>query len=239
MRRHPARRSSCSLKGLLASPSSARGASSASSSAARVGPCHAARLPAGEVLGAGEVVEVENQRQPVLGQVARHGRGRRELVDGDVTLGGVLGVHPVLEGLGGQVVVDGLGEDLRAPARLAQGVAQLERVRPRCVVRVEGRDELVDGHRPPGGGAHRSGGEYGEVTLARTAVTRKSSPPGPGRAADGLVATLLEQPAPGVGTQRPTRREVGLERARRRPSQACSAHRVDDERPARGEPVRR
>ena len=136
------------------------------------GPLHAAGLPAVEVLGAGEVVEVQDQGQPVLGQVGRHGGGRRELVDGDVAPGRVLGVHPVLVGQLGQVVVDRLGEDLRAPAGRPQGVAQLEGVRPRGVVRVQGGDELVDGHRPPGGGAHRSAGGYGVAMLARTAVTR-------------------------------------------------------------------
>ena len=67
----------------------------------------------------------------------------------------------------------------RQPAA-AQGVAQLQRMGPRGVVRVEGGDELVHGHRPPGGGAHRSVGGYGEVMAARTATTRKSAPPAPG-----------------------------------------------------------
>ena len=135
-----------------------------------------AGLPAGEELGAREVVEVEDQGEPVLGQIGGDGRRRRELVDGDVTGGRVLGVHPVLVRLGGQVVVDGLGEDLRAPPRLAQHVAQLERVGARRVVRVQGGEELVDRHRPPGGVVHRAGGAevVGSkgVSPPRTAVTR-------------------------------------------------------------------
>ena len=79
--------------------------------------------------------------------------------------------------------MDGLGEDLGPPSGLAQGVAQLQGVRSRRVVRVEGRDELVDGHGPPGGATHCWDGEYGEVTLARIALTRKSCPSGPCRAA--------------------------------------------------------
>src|SRR6202034_2311985 len=80
---------------------------------------------------------------------------------------------------GGKIVVYRLGEDLRAPTRRPQGVAQLQRVGRRGVVRVEGGDELVHGHRPPGGSAHRSAGAYGEVMASRTAMTRKSRPSGP------------------------------------------------------------
>ena len=65
----------------------------------RLRPPHALRLPAGEVLRSREVVEVQNEGHPTLGQVARHGRGRRELVDSHVARCGMLGVHPMLEGL--------------------------------------------------------------------------------------------------------------------------------------------
>ncbi len=113
----------------------------------------------------------------------------------------MLSIRPVLVRLPRQVVVDRLGEDLGAPARPAQRGAGAQGVRPGGVVRVEGGDELVDGHRPPGGGAHRPGGSRGGdgvavvgdadadtdgvengVISARTAVTRKSRPPGPGTA---------------------------------------------------------
>ena len=52
-------------------------------------------------------------------------------------------------------------------------------------------------------------GAYGAAMPARTAVTRKSAPLGPGRAV-GLVPALLEEPAPRLGPQRPARRQVGL-----------------------------
>ena len=132
-------------------------------------PGHAVGLPAREELRRGEIVEIEDQRQALLGQVAGHRRRGRELVDGDVARGGVLGVRPVLVRRAGQVVVNGFGEDLGTPPGPPQRVAQEERVGARGVVRVQRGDELVDGHRPPGGGAHRSNGE---MTLERTATTR-------------------------------------------------------------------
>jgi hypothetical protein len=70
--------------------------------------------------------------------------------------------------------MDRLGEDLGAPARLSQDVAQLEGVGAGCVVRVQRGEELVDGHRPPGGGDHLVPGSccsYG-VSPLRTAVMR-------------------------------------------------------------------
>ncbi len=148
-------------------------------------PDHGLGLPPGEELGAGEVVEVQNQRQPLLGQEpGQRGRGR-ELVHGDVAVRRLLSILPVLVRLPRQIVVDRLGEDLRAPARPAQHVAHPQGVGPGGVVGVEGRDELVDGHRPPGGSAHRvEGGAVKGVISARTAVTRKSRPPGPGSADD-------------------------------------------------------
>ena len=73
----------------------------------------------------------------------------------------MLSIRPVLVRLPRQVVVDRLGKDLGAPARPAQRGAGAQGVRPGGVVRVEGGDELVDGHRPPGGGAHRPGGSSG------------------------------------------------------------------------------
>ncbi len=125
VRRHPARRNSCRAEGTLGQSEQRLRGQERQLVGRRRRPLHALRLPAGEVLGPGEVVEVEDQRQPALGQVARDGRGGRELVDGHVTRRRMLGVHPVLERLGGQVVVDRLGEDLRAPACGAQGVTQL------------------------------------------------------------------------------------------------------------------
>ena len=86
--------------------------------------------------------------------------------------GGVLGVHPVLVRLGRQVVVDRLGEDLRAPPGAAQDVAQQQGVGPGGVVRVERGDELVDGHRRPRRRRSPSGSRLGGGTVARTAVTR-------------------------------------------------------------------
>ena len=174
--------------------------------------------PSGEVLGTGEVVEVQDQRQPPFGQVARHGRGRRELVDRHVARRRMLGIHPMLEGLGGQVVVDRLGEDLRAPPGRPQGGAELQRVGRRGVMRVEAGDELVHGHRPPGGSAHRSAAvrrgdgvpdrEDEEVAALRA------------RQCVGLVPALPQQAAPGLGPHgRPAARSAsgGASAA----SQAC------------------
>ncbi len=59
----------------------------------------------------------------------------------------MLGVHPVLVALVGQVVVDGLGKDLGPPAGPAQDVAQQNGVGARGVPRVQRRDELVHGDR--------------------------------------------------------------------------------------------
>ena len=193
MRRQPARRSSSSLKGLLANPSRASGASSASSSAAARRPLHAVRLPAGEVLRPGEVVEVEDQRQPALGQVVRHGRGRRELVDGHVARRRVLGVHPVLERLAGQIVVDGLGEDLRAPARRRAGRRAACRVCvpvASCGLRVGMNWCTATGL--PAAALTAPQASYGEVMAARTATTRKSVAARTGLR-DGLVPALLQQ----------------------------------------------
>ncbi len=125
VRRHPARRSSLLAEGALGQSEQRLRGEERQLVGGRRRPLHALRLPAGEVLGPGEVVEVEDQGQPALVQVARDGRGRRELVDGHVARRRMLGVHPVLERLAGQVVVDRLGEDLRAPAGGAQGVTQL------------------------------------------------------------------------------------------------------------------
>ena len=59
-------------------------------------------------------------------------------------------------------------------------LAKPQRVGARGVVRVQGRDELVDGHRPPGGHPQdRAGGSASTASAERTATTRKSRPSGP------------------------------------------------------------
>ena len=101
-----------------------------------------------------------------------------------------------------------------------------------CGLRVG--DELVDGHRPPGGGAHRcAGGSRRD----EAGPDRGDEVVGTARAGlgDGLVPALLQEPAPRLGPQRPPGRQVGLGwRVGGVPGR--SGHRVDDQRPARGQP---
>ena len=228
---------------LSARPRAARGASTRQLGPRLGGAAGRPGVPALVVLGAGDVVVVEDQGLGARRQQVGHHRRRRELVDEHVAGGGVARIVLHRDGLTGQLVVGGLGEDLRAPAGGAERRAQQQRVAAGGVAGDQGRDELVHRGRgrrgpPPDGPGAGCRGAHRGVAAARRECRHHQ-----------VVGPLGPRGAPSPRSPRPDRSVTQVAGRKGRPGARSAsagrllggpgrrAERVDDQHPAGGQPV--
>ncbi len=149
-----------------------RGASSANSSAARVARSTLSGSQPSKYSGAAKLWRSRTSGTPCS---ARYPATTEDVVNWYTATSPsrrVLGIHPVLDASDERSSWIASAKISERQAGGPQGITQQQGMGAGGVVRVEGGDELVDGHRPPGGGVHRSDGAYGAVIGSLTAVTR-------------------------------------------------------------------